>query len=222
MSLQPGLSRGVLNAKDRLCFELGAMDRHRRGLAATIWKQLAPGTRLNLGCGPNYKPGWLNIDLFDESADVALDLREEWPMANSIASIVYSEHLFEHLEHRAETAHYLAQSYRVLADGGTLSMGVPDTEWPIRAYSDPDEPYWRTAKRLWHPADCETRIDHLNYHFRQDGEHKFAWDEETLSKFIAEAGFIDVRRREFIAGLDSEARRIGTLHVEAKKPKRPR
>jgi hypothetical protein len=31
--------------------------------------------RLNLGSGPNVKPGWLNIDLFHPAADVQLDLR---------------------------------------------------------------------------------------------------------------------------------------------------
>ena len=39
--------------------------------------------KVNLGCGPNPKPGWINIDLFDPGADLRLDLREKWPFADS-------------------------------------------------------------------------------------------------------------------------------------------
>jgi hypothetical protein len=35
--------------------------------------------KLNLRCGPNRKPGWINIDLFDCYADLRLDLREKCP-----------------------------------------------------------------------------------------------------------------------------------------------
>ena len=57
----------------------------------------------------------------------------------------------------------------------------------------------------------------INYHFRQDGEHRFAYDHETLHHVLAEAGFRDIRRRAFDATLDTENRKIGTLYVDAEK-----
>ena len=38
----------------------------------------------------------------------------------------------------------------------------------------------RARQSIWHPAWCTTRLEHINFHFRQGGEHKFAYDFETL------------------------------------------
>jgi hypothetical protein len=54
--------------------------------------------RLNLGCGPNSRPGWLNIDLFFLGADLQLDLRKRWPFRDGTVAHIYSEHVFEHFE----------------------------------------------------------------------------------------------------------------------------
>ena len=112
-----------------------------------------------------------NIDLFDAHADLRLDLREKWPFGDATVSSVYSEHVFEHFELHREVAHFLSEAHRVLKPDGIFDVGVPDTEWPLRAYGNPDDPYWTFAKMV-HPAWCETQLDHLNYHFRQGVEHK--------------------------------------------------
>jgi hypothetical protein len=49
--------------------------------------------KLNLGCGPNTKSGWLNIDLFDPHADLRLDLRSRWPFPDGSVAAIYSEHM---------------------------------------------------------------------------------------------------------------------------------
>jgi hypothetical protein len=67
-------------------------------LAVQKARWLRPPLRLNLGCGPNAKPGWINIDFFDSRADLRLDVRKRWPFPNGSVSQVYSEHVFEHLE----------------------------------------------------------------------------------------------------------------------------
>jgi len=70
----------------------------------------------------------------------------------------------------------------------------------------------------WHPEWVRTRLDHINYHFRQDGEHHYAYDEETLALALRTVGFIGIRRREFDPAIDAEARRVGTLYMTATKP----
>jgi len=173
--------------------------------------------RLNLGCGPNCRSGWLNIDLFDSAADLQLDLRKRWPFADGSVAHVYSEHAFEHFEFLEEVPHFLAESLRVLQNGGIFEVGVPDTEWPLRGYGNPNHDYWPLAPS-WHPESCETQLDHINYHFRQGEQHKYAWDEETLRRSLQRAGFVDITRRPFNASLDTESRRIGTLYMRAIKP----
>lgn len=172
--------------------------------------------RLNLGCGPNCRPGWLNIDLFDSAADLQLDLRRRWPFSDSSVAYIYSEHAFEHFEFSQEVPHFLAESLRVLQPGGIFDVGVPDTEWPLRGYGNPHHDYWPFAP-TWHPKSCETQLDHINYHFRQDDQHKYAWDEETLTRSLRRSGFANIVRREFDPSLDTESRRIGTLYMRAVK-----
>jgi predicted SAM-dependent methyltransferase len=169
---------------------------------------------LNLGCGPNSKPGWLNIDLFQSGADLQLDLRRRWPFADGSVAAIYSEHMFEHLEFSEEVPQFLSESLRVLQDEGVFDVGVPDTEWPLRAYGSPEHSYWPFAPTC-HPKSCETQLDHINYHFRQGEQHKYAWDEETLTRSLQQAGFVCVTRRPFDAMLDSESRKIGTLYMRA-------
>jgi hypothetical protein len=65
-------------------------------------------------------------------------------------------------------------------------------------------------------------MEHINYHFRQRGEHRFAYDEEAAAKLLPEAGFVGPRRRKPDPSLDSEHRCKGGggLFMEAFKPGR--
>jgi predicted SAM-dependent methyltransferase len=206
--------RSLANAKREFHF----MRLHRA--SARMAARLAPGDlKLNIACGPNVKPGWVNVDLLP-AADLHLDLREPLPFPDNSVSIIYSEHFFEHLEFPDEAERFLAESLRVLARGGVFSVGVPDTEWPLRAYVTGDDSYFRLARdeMKWHPAWCDTRLHQINFHFRQGQEHKYAYDYETLESVLKKAGFVSVTRREFDPSLDSESRKIGTLYAEGRKP----
>lgn len=210
------ISKGLLEAVNNARTEWRIFRLHRSEL-----RKVGPflgrlDKKLNLGCGPNPKPGWINIDLFDSGADLRLDLREQWPFADMTISHVYSEHVFEHFELHKEVAHFLSEAHRVLRPGGLFDVGVPDTEWPLRAYRNPADSYWSHVKMI-DPAWCETQLDHINYHFRQGTEHKYAWDYETLAKTLQRFRFIDITRRKFDPALDAESRKM-SLYVTAIKP----
>jgi predicted SAM-dependent methyltransferase len=210
-------SKGFLEAVRNARQEWRISRQHRSALKKVGPLLQRPEKKLNLGCGPNPKLGWINIDLFDSRADLQLDLRETWPFANTSISHIYSEHVFEHFELHEEVAHFLSEAHRVLQPGGLFDVGVPDTEWPLRDYGNPGSQYWSFAKTV-HPEWCETQLDHINYHFRQGMEHKYAWDNETLARTLRRFGFIDISRREFDPALDDESRKIGTLYMKAIKP----
>lgn len=172
---------------------------------------------LNFGCGEHRRDGWVNIDRHPR-ADLALDLREAFPFADGAVAEIYSEHFFEHLDYPKQAMGFLKESGRVLKGGGVFSLGVPDTEWPVKAYSCDESGYFDLAKEKFHPKWCDTKMHQLNFHFRQGEEHKYAYDFETLSSVLTRAGFVDIKRREFDAAQDTAARRIGTLYVVARKP----
>jgi predicted SAM-dependent methyltransferase len=196
-------------------WELARM--HRRSVARAQRNGQARDLKLNIGCGRKVRPGWVNIDLV-AAADLQLDLREPLPFPDGSVGIVYSEHFFEHLEYPDEARGFLRESLRVLEPGGVFSVGVPDTEWPLRCYATDDDAYFKVAREEWHPAWCDTRMHSINYHFRQGVEHKYAYDEETLTRVLEQAGFVQVRRRPFDPELDHEMRRRGTLYMDARKP----
>src|SRR2546430_12396547 len=93
---------GVYEALKNVRTELKLNKRHRWGLRAAARHRSGTDLRLHLGCGPNHKAGWLNIDLMDEVADLSLDLREPLPFADGSVKHVYSEHAFEHLTYPYE------------------------------------------------------------------------------------------------------------------------
>jgi predicted SAM-dependent methyltransferase len=215
--IRDATSGGFIAGINQLRREWRISKRHKAGVKKVAALLQRPEKKLNLGCGPNPKPGWINVDLFDSHADVELDLREKWPFPDNSVSYIYSEHVFEHFAIDQEVPHFLREARRILKPGGIFDVGVPDTEWPLQAYGDPSNPYWPHANRV-HPDSCETELDHLNYHFRQMTEHKYAWDFETLAATLRKFEFENVTRREFDSTLDAEARRTGTLYVRAAKP----
>ena len=211
------LGNGIATALRQLRNELQILVLHRKSAckAKRLWR--GSPLKLNCGCGPCLKPGWVNIDAGDKNAELQLDLREKLPFPNSSVSFIYSEHFFEHLEYPAETSLFLSESLRVLIPGGQFRVGVPDTEWPVTAYVKEDHSYFQFVRENWHPAHYDTKMHNLNYHFRQGSEHKYAYDYETLEQLLARAGFTQIQRSEFDPGLDTERRKIGTLYVTAAK-----
>jgi predicted SAM-dependent methyltransferase len=147
------------------------------------------------------------------------DLRRDLPFSDSTAIMVYGEHFFEHLEYPTEAFQFLSEALRILQPDGLLSLGVPDAELALENYIAKDTGSFESdGSRL--PDWCDTPMHHINYVFRQGNEHRYAYDFETLSRVVERAGFRDVKRREFNVDLDSEARRIGTLYIDARKPGR--
>ncbi len=210
---------GLRRALRNLWEELTIFMRHRKGIHDARKFADSKGLKLNIGCGRNIKKGWINIDLSKE-ADLQLDMRELLPLADGSVREIYSEHFFEHLDYPDDAKRFLGECFRVLETGGVFSLGVPDTRWPLLDYADVgDGQYFQAAERLeWHPEWCKTRLDHINYHFRQNNEHRFAYDFETMENALKDSGFVEIRQREFHPNYDTKSRALGTLYVDALKP----
>jgi predicted SAM-dependent methyltransferase len=221
-SLRPWLKeqvpRGLRRALNLLRREIKVARLHRTARKKAATYRGRTGLMLNVGCGSNRKLAWVNIDLSDD-ADLCLDMREEIPMPNGSCTLIYSEHFLEHLDYPEDAKRFLSECYRLPEPAGVFSVGVPDTERPLQEYAEVRrQEYSRNATR-WHPSWCNTPLEHINYHFRQANDHRFAYDFDTLRRALADAGFVNVIRRQFDRSLDSEDRRLGTLYVDARKPR---
>lgn len=176
------------------------------------------GKMLNLGCGKYLLPEWINADLY-RNADVCFDIRARWPIPDGCVVGVRLEHVLEHVAYPVEALHVLAESYRVLTPGGTVRVGVPDSEKAIRAYVEGDDsPYFRIARERWHPPEVQLPIEHLNYHFRDRyGEHLFAYDRQALSNLLSRAGFVGIQSAPCDHNIDRADREEGTLRLSGTK-----
>ena len=212
---------GFKRALGELSREWTMQRKHLRGSrkARTAYAG-AKHLKLHVGCGSNYKPGWVNIDLFNPTADVALDLRERFPFADESVSLIYSEHVLEHFEYPRDVRHILQECFRILAPGGVFSVGVPDHGVVATAYATRDTSFFQQRRLRSYLRDGDaTLMHHINYNFRQDGLHKYSYDEETLRQILERVGFEQVERRSFDPSLDSAKRNLsGTLYMEARKP----
>lgn len=208
---------GYRRALRQARFELRVRRRHKAGVKAA--RRYGAGIRLHLACGPNAKPGWVNVDLEHPTADFALDLREPLPFRDGQVAEVYAEHFFEHLDWPGDADAFLAECLRVLAPGGRLSLVVPDAGSALDHYAARDAAYFAKVREQWQPPYVATAMDAVNYTFRQDGEHRYAYDEETLALRLTTAGFAEVARRGYDPDLDSDLRKTGDLRVDAYRPR---
>ena len=85
--------------------------------------------KLNLGCGSDYRDGYLNVDFRDDvRIDQKCDLsRFPWPFPNQFADEILMLDFLEHFPY-AQTSRILLECYRILKPGGTVAIQVPDAE----------------------------------------------------------------------------------------------
>lgn len=185
----------------------------------------------NVGSGSMGKEGWINLDWSGYAGvTYAYDCRSSLPFANGTVKGIFTEHFFEHIDYNTEVPGFLKHCYRSLQEGGVLRIIVPDAEKYLIGYVQDG---WDRLKKT-RPLDddlndalmgikYETKMQLINEVFRQGGEHKYAWDYETLALALTKAGFSKTYKMSYLQSndpklaIDQEIRQYESLYVEAVK-----
>jgi len=146
---------------------------------------------------------------------------------------IYSEHFLEHLEYGSEVEKFLKECLRCLSQSGVLRISVPDAGEYLKLYANDD---WKELSKRrplikegndyrdhWLGGRYSTKMQFINVIFRQNGEHKYAYDAETLIQLLRTVGFAKVSKTSFGVSSDpnmapdTPERRSESLYVEAVK-----
>lgn len=94
--------------------------------------------KINIGCGNDYKEGWLNTDISRAVRTDALnDIGKDFlPVTDRSAEEVYCSGVLEQIQSNNELVHAMNEMWRVLQYDGKLEVVVPNAEHSI-AFQDP-------------------------------------------------------------------------------------
>lgn len=147
---------------------------------------------LHIGCGTQYKEGWLNIDNNSDrniqNLDINYNLANGIPFPDSSVDYIYHEHFIEHLSLN-EGLGFLKECHRVLKKGATMRIACPDLDQLIQHYN----------ANTWQQQDwvtkyqCEwikTRCQMINTCMNQEPwGHKYVYNREELKLRLTQSGF---------------------------------
>ena len=137
------------------------IDTHEMSTQNVAHSNIGP-ERVNLGCGPDAPPGWLNVDgsmnawfthhkhlrrtlqlvgvinASNQGANWKLsplvhNLSKPLPFADNSVSAIYASHVLEHL-YRSQALALISECNRTLRPGGTLRLVVPDLHSMVVEY----------------------------------------------------------------------------------------
>ena len=93
------------------------------------------GQRLNLGCGTDLRPEWINVDLVDYGGNVIADLNKyPYPFPDSHFDHILCSHVLEHLGNFNQA---VTELYRLAKDQAIIEVRVPFF-LSTKFYSEPD------------------------------------------------------------------------------------
>jgi len=132
--------------------------------------------KLNLGCGYNYLPGWVNADSDPACLpDLVLEAHD-LPQPSGSAGEIKALQLVEHLGF-FKTRYFLSECWRVLEPGGLLTLETPDIESTFGVFLS-GGPDVKEAALGWVYGSETPGMNHL-----------YCFPKDLLSALLAEAGF---------------------------------
>ena len=150
--------------------------------------------KLQLGCGLNLLPGWINTDSQPVATADYLDFTRPFPFAADAFDAAFCEHTIEHIE-KTEALKMISEVFRVLKPGGRFRVVTPSLENFCRLALEPQSPVAQTylAFHRRYTGDAQATIaDAINRIFYGHGHrHIYALNEVAL--VLQQAGFTEIK-----------------------------
>ena len=171
--------------------------------------------RLNVGCGTNLIPGWINADLYPTNGATFIDSTKPLLYPDNSMEAVFSEHQCEH-----QTPHhvwdFMDECYRVLIPGGWLRIAVPAVPQILHALTNDIELSKRYCEYMKVRGWCDGSIkDTIKASIFQHG-HQSVWDRSVLKAYFEAIGFTNISNHKpgesnqsLLCGLEGHGRVIG-------------
>jgi predicted SAM-dependent methyltransferase len=145
-------------------------------------------TKLHLGCGKKYIPGYINIDCDENpSCDYNENIKNLWHPENTV-DVIYCCHAFEYFD-RIEAIEVLKNWHKVLRKGGILRLSVPDFEGIVKVY--------QKYGNLEHQGILGPLFGRWEIEAQKERTflfHKTVYDFNSLKNMLESVGFTNVRR----------------------------
>jgi len=88
-------------------------------------KKLEKLTRLNLGCGSEYRKGWINIDMDKRwKPDILCDVEKGIPLKDDSIEKVFIKHVLEHIDPR-KFSYVMSEVFRVCKNNAIIKIYCP-------------------------------------------------------------------------------------------------
>jgi len=176
-------------------------------------------TKLHIGCGNRYIPGFVHIDVRKlPHVDYVTSADKLAMFGDNSVDLIYCCHILEHFP-RQQTEQVLKEWYRVLRVGGILRLAVPDFEKLV-------EVYLKTKDMKLVLGSLVGRQDY------PENTHYMVFDFTSLSEILQRVGFKNIHRydwrqtihkdyddysQSYIPHMDKEHGILISLNVEATK-----
>lgn len=148
------------------------------------------GINLNLGCGYDYKKGYINIDNRAETnPDVVCDVVEGLPYPDSSVDQIRAHDFLEHIP-IGKTITVMDEIWRVLKPGGTFYSSTPDAEYGQGAFQDPTHvSFWVENSWLYYTREQFRNLYGIKANFKIKSFERIHDDEARIVhlRIIAEA-----------------------------------
>jgi predicted SAM-dependent methyltransferase len=168
---------------------------------------------------------------------IYMNLNKRWPYKSNSVDVVYASHLFEHLT-LASAELFLNESFRCLRPGGIIRIVVPDLYKICKRYiaeyeesnkADPTE-FIMWAINMHREGQYGMKSGWIKKFILEwqgyPHQHKFMYDDKSLSVKIAEHGFVNLKKTvygesyyiEGIREVEPTKESYLSVYIEAVKP----
>lgn len=152
--------------------------------------------KLNVGCGIDYREGFINIDGSDtlSKVDKVIDISTESLLSyfnEGEVEYILANDIIEHHFHW-QAIGIMEEFYALLKQTGQVEIQVPDAEWIIKSWrlSTESKLLYLFGRQDIPQGDPE--MDQSRKKFPQYFCHKYGWTMKLMKKELSNIGFSEV------------------------------